>query len=389
MEGRFTTWNTRFKTWKNDPAAATFPVGGKTVVTAQEGEINFEDMNDLSFASISFPVNYDPNNNNFNASIFYNKLANTESSVSLLVTFQFAPTLFGNTLALESYESDLDLEIDEDGFGLAKSLFKDKLMVGASISVLLLDLESTFSTNFIGSNGFDHDPSNAFSSGNQLAVIYKREKDVAFRFGALYRITDKLTIAGSAQIMPEFDYDTEYIAFLDSNSNVLPNFTDRSGLSVPDVFSIGLSCQITDKWMVSAEGRYIEYSDLEKGFVSFWGTDLTSFDRNQFDIADIWETNFGTEYIFNLKKMPIALRLGGFYEPAHSLEFDAILDPTDLLPNIDVLYEDLIDGGDDVFHFTAGAGTVINNKLQIDAAADIQDDGNQMTFVMSGIYKLF
>ena len=160
-------------------------------------------------------------------------------------------------------------------------------------------------------------------------------------------------------------------------------------MSVPDVFSIGLSYQITDKWMVSVDGRYIEYSDLEKGFVSFWGTDLTSFDRDQFDINDIWEPHFGTEYIFHLKEMPIALRLGGFYEPAHSLEFDAILDPTDLLPNVGVLYEDLLDGGDDVFHFTAGVGTVINNKLQIDAAADIQDDGNQMTFVMSGIYKLF
>ena len=127
------------------------------------------------------------------------------------MTFQFAPTLLGNTLALESYKSDLDLEIDEYGFGMAKSLFKDKLMVGASISVLLLDLESTFSTDYVGSDGFDHDSSNAFSSGNQLAVIDKREKDVAFRFGALYRVTDKLTIAGSAQIMPEFDYDTEYI----------------------------------------------------------------------------------------------------------------------------------------------------------------------------------
>ena len=87
--------------------------------------------------------------------------------------------------------------------------------------------------------------------------------------------------------------------------------------------------------------------------------------------------------------MPIALRLGGWYEPAHSLEYDAILRPTDLLPNVGTILEDFIDGGDDVFHYTAGIGTVIKNKLRIDAAADIQDDGNKMTFVISGAYELF
>ncbi len=42
-----------------------------------------------------------------------------------------------------------------------------------------------------------------------------------------------------------------------------------------------------------------------------------------------------------------------------------------------------------MFHYTAGLGIVIKHKLQIDAAADIQDDGNKMTFVISGAYELF
>ena len=55
------------------------------------------------------------------------------------MSFQFAPTLSGNTLALESYKSDLDLKIDEYGFSMAKSLFEDKLMMGEMMySILLL-----------------------------------------------------------------------------------------------------------------------------------------------------------------------------------------------------------------------------------------------------------
>ena len=388
VEGRLSTWDTRSKAWPNDPAATPAALGGRAVVTTQEGEINFDDITDLSFASISFPVKYKPYNIEFNASIFYNKLVNKDKETTLPITFQF---MNPGTLALESYNSDLDLEIDEYGFSMAKSFFKDKLMVGASISLALLDIESIWSTNFIGSDGFDHDPGNIFIGGNQSAEIDERDKDAVFRFGVLYRVTDNLMIGGSAQIMPEFDYDVQYIALLDKNSNP-QNFTDKSSLSVPDVFSLGLSYQITDNWLVAIEGKYIEYSDLMKGFVSFWGADLISINmhhRNQFDIDDIWETHLGTEYILNVKETPVALRLGGWYEPAHSLEYDAILRPTDLIPNLGTILEDFIDGGDDVFHYTAGIGTVIKNKLRIDAATDIQNDGNKMTFVISGSYELF
>ncbi len=390
LQGSFNTWDTRKKAWTNDPSTTTItaPVGGKTINTSQEGEINFDDITDLSFASMSFPVRYEPFNLDFNASFFYNKLANKDTEITLPITFQFAPTQ-GGTFILYGVNSDIDLEIDEYGFSMAKSFFKDRLMVGGSISVMLLDLESTFDTNLIGSDGFDHDPTNSVASSNQKASNKERDNDVAFRFGALYRVTDKLTIGGSAQIMPEFDYETLYIDLLAENRMSFSTFSDKSSLTVPDIFSLGLSYQITDNWGVFVEGKYIEYSDLMKGFTSFWGRDLTSFNREQFDIDDIWEIHFGTEYIIHVKETPVALRLGGWYEPAHSLEYNANLSSTDFLPNVGSSYEDLMDGGDDVFHYTAGIGVVIKNRLQIDAAADIQDDGNKMTFILSGAYEFY
>ncbi len=128
--------------------------------------------------------------------------------------------------------------------------------------------------------------------------------------------------------------------------------------------------------LFSFKGKYIEYFDLMKGFTSFWGKEIGRFDRDQFGIDDIWEIHFGTEYIIHVQDTPIALRLGGWYEPAHSLEYSATEAPGNILnlPNVGSLYEDLMNGGDDVFHYTAGVGVVIKNRLQIDAAADIQDD---------------
>lgn len=403
VEGRFTTWDTREKAWGNDPRATPLvnpavSAGGPPtgpVTTSQEGTIRFDDITDLSFASISFPVNLAANKIEFNAALFFNKVANNDTETTLPVTFQFLPLLPGGPESdlIEGYNTDIELDIDEFGFSMAKSFFKDKLMVGASVSVMLLDLESTFNTTWVDSAGVNHDPSGVIAAANQSVEIDERDEDVAFRFGVLYRVTDKLMIGGNIQLMPDFDYDTEYMDFLVEDQTlglIKRTFTDRSGLTIPDVFSLGMSYQVTDNWGVFVEGKYIEYSDLMKGFTSFWLEDLTRTDRGQFDIDDIWETHIGTEYVINVKKMPIALRLGGWYEPAHSLEFDASTVPTTSVlfaPNVGKQFEDLMDGGDDVFHFTAGAGIVINNKLQIDAAADIQDDGNKNTFIMSAIYQ--
>ena len=393
VEGRFSTWDTRSKAWPNDPTAPPFAFTPPGVIanSTQEGKINFADKTDLSFASISFPVKYKPYNIEFNASLFYNKLANKDKETALPVTFQINPvsTRPGNAALMEGFNSDINLEIDEYGFSMAKSFFKDKLMVGASISVMLLDIESIWSTTFIDSAGINHDPLDTADLDDQFAVIDERDKDVAFRFGALYRVTDNLMIGGNAQIMPEFDYDTNYLLLLDGITK-LPAFTDNSSLSIPDVFSLGLSYQITDDWGVFVEGKYIEYSDLMKGFVSFLGANRNNFDRDLFDIDDIVETHLGTEYTIHIKETPVALRLGGWYEPAHGLEFDSVGTVAGaVFPNVGTMFEDFIDGGDDVFHYTAGIGTVIKNKLRIDAATDIQDDGNKMTFVISGAYELF
>ncbi|MEE9214041.1 MAG: outer membrane protein transport protein, partial [Thermodesulfobacteriota bacterium] len=288
VEGRFSTWDTRFKAWPHDPTATPFAFTppGVIATSTQEAEINFDDMTDLSFASITFPVKYKPYNIEFNASFFYNKLTNKDTEITLPMTFQVNPLSArpGNAALMEGFNGDIDLEIDEYGFSMAKSFFKDKLMFGASISVLLLDIESTWSTTYIDSAGIQHDPLDTADFDDQFAKIDDRDKDVAFRFGVLYRVTDNLMIGGSAQIMPEFDYDTDYILLLDENIATLTAFTDKSSLSVPDVFSLGLSYQITDNWGVFVEGKYIEYSDLMKGFVSLWGADRYNFDRELFDI---------------------------------------------------------------------------------------------------------
>jgi len=408
VEGHLNTWDSREAAWPHDPLSPDIggPVepiinpGGPPVVTTQEGKINFEDMLDLAFASVAFPfkVGFGEKKIGFNAAVFYNKIANSDVDMVLPMTFQSNPGFIAAGLPftpLEGYISNLNFDIDEYGVSLAKSFFGEKLMIGGTVSVMHLDLETTWRSTYTDSAGVDHEevPGNAgpYPWANQFAETNETDLQVAFRAGILYRFTDKLLIGFSAQVMPQFSYETDYISLVDSASATLPPFTVNNRLSIPDVYSIGASYQLTDNWGWFIEGKHIKYSDLMDDFTSgegLWGADINSFNEDQFEIDNVWESHLGTEYIMNIKSVPLALRLGTYSEPAHSLEYRKVESPGTLFPRVGDNYADLMDGGDDVLHFTAGAGVVIKSRLQIDAALDIQDDGNASSYIMSIAYEV-
>jgi len=58
-----------------------------------------------------------------------------------------------------------------------------------------------------------------------------------------------------------------------------------------------------------------------------------------------------------------------------------------LFTGVGDLFSEIMDGGDDVFHYTFGAGVVIMDKLQIDIATDIEDNGERNTFIISAAYQ--
>lgn len=109
--------------------------------------------------------------------------------------------------------------------------------------------------------------------------------------------------------------------------------------------------------------------------------------QGDYSIRDIFEIHFGTEYVLNvIKNIPIALRAGFFYEPAHDLKYtkpslipDALGRPISQLNNIET---GLFDGGEDLYHFTFGAGAVFCNHFQVDVGADISEESSKVALSM-------
>ncbi|MCF6149455.1 MAG: hypothetical protein E3K37_12450 [Candidatus Kuenenia sp.] len=378
VEGRTTTYNSEDVSW-----------GGNT-----EGKINNEDITDLSFFAASFPVPIGKDSSLVGA-VFFNKIANSDISINL-PAFKFDPNekvTPGITITEDfdffDYTAGNELEIDEYGFSAGMSFWDEKIMVGAGLSILRLDLSSEFSGSASKSTGFgfgeDIPPESISAHGNSL--------DVAYRFGLLFHPCEKLSIGGNISIMPQLEYETSYnISVFDHTTFDVSDFdyTDQTqNLNIPDSYSIGATYRIRSDWYFFVEAKYIEYGDLMDGFRAPWGAvfDIGAYNQpGRYDIDDIWEYHLGTEYVYFMGETPIAFRLGTYFEPAHSLEFNAPPEEDVFNPEGAKMMEDLLDGGEDAWHFTFGLGTVIQNKYQIDFAADITDDQDKNTFILSGVY---
>jgi len=271
--------------------------------------LSSDDITELSFACISRA--FEIKKIGFNAAVFYNKIANKETEMSLPVTVHRDPVNPNAFQPIPGFNTDMDIEIDEFGFSLAKSFFKEKLMVGASLSVVRLDLESSFNATSIDSAGGDQGFLIPAILIDEAASINDNDEGFAFRLGALYRIADNLTIGGNVQLMPTLDYDVSYLNVIDTTTpgSLINSFERASNITIPDVYSLGLTYRIKPNLSISAEAKYIEYSDLLSDFNFDWGQVYNDFSRDTYDVDDIWETHFGMEYIINIKKIPVSLRL--------------------------------------------------------------------------------
>lgn len=381
-EGRFTDNDSSDKSW-----------GSGT-----EADIQNDDISDFSYFALSAPLPI-AKGYTITATAFYNKLAHTEGKLET-EKFVFPVEFTGvkDSDFVTGYTASNDMRIDEFGLGLASSFWEGKVMVGGSVSLVHLDLDSKYSSN-PGELSLDE---SIISNGS--------DSEVGWHFGMLFRPIERLTIGLSGNIMPKFRYDSSY-----NNIWYLDNFTYDTGtgkilnreysiregdlnetLNIPNSYSFGVSYKVNNYWTFFLEGKYIEYSQLNNDFDESWGGGGIPFGgesstysglTGKYDIDSVWEPHFGTEYIFKINETPTALRLGTYYEPSHSLEYKAPNDPDIYGGELARAMENVLDGGDDVWHITVGTGVVLMNKLQLDVAADLSDNGQQNTFIASAVYQ--
>lgn len=301
----------------------------------------FSDENDtseISFGAFSTPVF----NNMFTVAVFYDKP----------MSFRVDKNI--NFVGLQQVPSRTDISIDEVGVSVGKSFADGKLMLGFGMGAQFFDLNSRINsvlntvevpTTFAGK-----------ADGSDVGISY--------RAGILAKPIDNLRLGVSYTHMPKFGVD---IRFSDDNIPL------HSSFNVPDNFAFGAAYNLLPNWTVVAEGKYVMYSQLMKDFVisrSYLGE---VSDSSEFHIDSVMEVHFGTEYVLNvIKNVPIALRAGMFFEPAHDLEYTGS----------NPIEKRLFSGGNDVWHFTAGTGLVLLNHYQIDVGGDFTETSRNVAVSM-------
>lgn len=188
--------------------------------------------------------------------------------------------------------------------------------------------------------------------------------------GAVYRTGPKfeVTESFSYRLLPT-EVNSEYEVVTDVGK--LSDMTAFT-LKVPDSYGFGLAVQPTNALTFTVDIVCIEYEDLLKDFDIVLGLEG---DRKDYKVDNAVEAHVGAEYVLTLGERLLALRLGGYYEPDHTIRYtgdrtsDKILFP----------------GGDDQLHFTGGVGLVVNEHFQIDTAANIAENNKQ--FSISTVYR--
>ncbi|MBF0565140.1 MAG: outer membrane protein transport protein [Nitrospirae bacterium] len=319
-------------------------VPGDGHVTYQDTKI--ETNTKFSFAAVSTPL-FDKA---VTVSIFYNKVANSNTN--------------GNYSRHDSYSNfdqptHNEVSIDEYGLSVAKGFLDDKLFLGVGVSAVYLDLKSEYMID----SAHDDTMTSAGSSTK-----------LAYRAGVLFLPWDFISFGMNFNRMPKFDYTSAYPYYFTSSGNPYAGMaTFGESYKIPDNFSIGAAIKPLKNWTIVTEGKYVFYSDLMEDFkpALYINQNPNDLNPSNYSIKDVWEFHLGTEYVFMLQDTPLAVRAGTYFDPKHAL-----------YANSQTNYNGLDKGGESLWHYTVGLGTVLANHWQIDTAADIAKDRGKVTLSM-------
>ena len=297
----------------------------------------------------------------------------------------------------------------------------DKLGFGLTATFARLDVESITENEFNFGAGLvddyatavdDSDEDFTYSAGLLWHAHEKFHVGVVYRAGARFDLQEEILdtrVPGnfpSAGLLADFLGNRNLGTAAGAPFGIAPSTFDDplefvNTFQVPDQAGIGLGWQPTDKLTVALDAVWVQYSDLEEGFVgnvnaltspgdpftcdfsspradgSFpcdYGTAIATY-----RIDDEVIYHLGLEYAWTIKEsIPFLLRIGAYNDPNVRLEAD--FGPGGVF----IADDDTFPDGSDAMHYTIGFGFLAKEKFQADFAADLSKLA--YTYVASIIY---
>ena len=186
----------------------------------------------------------------------------------------------------------------------------------------------------------------------------KDVSDVTFAAGVKWSPIDRFSAGAVYKKGARYKAPT-FAANADTNFNFVK--VSDTTFHIPDTFGAGISFRPIPVLTVNVDGVRVKYSNLVDNFVSI-NESIRQIDK-AYKAPDVTEVHVGAEYFF-ATKIPLALRLGWWHDPAHSIEFTGPLTTPDRVAAA-ILYP----RGESQNHRSIGAGLAWP-RFQIDAAYD-------------------
>ncbi|MEA2062152.1 MAG: outer membrane protein transport protein [Gemmatimonadota bacterium] len=338
-----------------------------------------DDVGSQSYLSLVYPYG------KWSFSLFRQELINFES------TFEaegFGSIFDSPDLDPDSFEpgskTRSDIEVNNWGAALA---YRPNQYISVGIANIASKLEFHFFEHLFQGLPQTGRPARIFS-----VTSTSSDTRYSINLGAKCQLTDYLSLGAVYRSGPRFeitnsieDVDIEY----PSQKTNLYQANQSLVFKVPDVYSFGLALRPGNNLMISFDVVRVEYSDLVAELDRNLNEDDIAVESREFPgvkfvdgdgvedlvLRDGTEIHLGAEYHLFYHGMLFPLRLGFYTDPAHVV-YTTIEDKA---------LQRLFPSGDDEYHLTCGLGFVLQNKIQLDLAANFSKSISE--FLVSAVFR--
>ncbi len=249
------------------------------------------------------------------------------------------------------------LSVTERTFGLAGAYKIGKWSFGGTVRYQRFN-ETAFTFRVTPDFDFSSISVQATSDVTSNVAKAKDVSDVTFTGGVKWAPSDRFSAGAVYKQGARYKAPT-FAANSDTNFAFVK--VSDTTFHIPDTFGAGISFRPIPVLTVNVDGVRVKYSNLVDDFVSI-NESIREIDK-AYKAPDVTELHVGAEYFF-ATKIPLALRLGWWHDPAHSIEYRGPLTTPDRVAAA-ILYP----RGESQNHRSIGAGLAWA-RFQVDAAYD-------------------
>lgn len=253
------------------------------------------------------------------------------------------------TVTLRHYPAVSAMRLRLTGLGIAAGV-RITSRLSAGLGVRRNDSEIDSTTERYRTEGFYGPP--LYTELHNVHTQRGRGSSLSINAGVLFDMTRRFSIGASYRQGFSFPVTVAATGF-DARPPKTAHF------NVPSFYGLGLSVRPKRDWSVAIDVNRITYSDLARDFV------LLLEEEPRYFVPDGTEIRAGSEVILTRDRFPrlpfpVALSVGGWRDPDHSIRVDQAPDTQSVL----------FRPAKDDYHVSFGVGMLFDTRAQIHAAVD-------------------